>query len=389
MGNPLTAFVILDRGYTGHEHLLGVALIHMNGRLYDPKLHRFLSPDNYVQDPLNTQNFNRYGYVLNNPLSHVDPSGELFWFVPVLIIIGKAALIGAGIGAASYTASVAFSKGGFDNWNWGQFGKSAGIGAISGVATAGIGAAFGHATGTLLNEVGRSLAHGLVNGGISEFTGGDFMQGFASGALGSLAGSGFQALGDFAKTGVATIGFSALSGGVGAELTGGDFWRGAATGATVATLNHFGGKVLGNDPTQKTLDDLKATSEAIGYTADGATIFMGTYKGKKFYYTNINGNIKWIPTSKITSVISNAGKVGLGVGLAADVFSFVSGNQSGTQTVLSMSWAGGTALLNLGLRGNIFSGLLYNALFTDFAQPARPIYYRAPFGLPDNTRVTK
>ena len=48
----------------------------MNGRLYDPVLHRFLQPDNYVQDPFNTQNFNRYGYVLNNPLKYTDPSGE-------------------------------------------------------------------------------------------------------------------------------------------------------------------------------------------------------------------------------------------------------------------------------------------------------------------------
>ncbi|MCV9930947.1 FG-GAP-like repeat-containing protein [Flavobacterium sp. LS1R47] len=76
-GNTLTGLTILDRGYTGHEHLQSVGLIHMNGRLYDPKLHRFLQPDNYVQDPGNTQNYNRYGYVLNNPLKYIDPSGEL------------------------------------------------------------------------------------------------------------------------------------------------------------------------------------------------------------------------------------------------------------------------------------------------------------------------
>jgi hypothetical protein len=48
----------------------------MNGRLYDPLLHRFLQPDNNIQDPSNTQNYNRYGYVLNNPLKYIDPSGE-------------------------------------------------------------------------------------------------------------------------------------------------------------------------------------------------------------------------------------------------------------------------------------------------------------------------
>lgn len=68
--------MLIDRGYTGHEHLVGVGLINMNGRLYDPAMHRFLSPDNNLQDPLNTQNYNRYSYVLNNPLNNTDPSGE-------------------------------------------------------------------------------------------------------------------------------------------------------------------------------------------------------------------------------------------------------------------------------------------------------------------------
>jgi len=63
------------RGFTGHEHLDPVGLIHMNGRVYDPELGRFLSPDPVVQAPYNTQNYNRYSYVWNNPLSLVDPSG--------------------------------------------------------------------------------------------------------------------------------------------------------------------------------------------------------------------------------------------------------------------------------------------------------------------------
>ncbi|PIF01424.1 MAG: hypothetical protein CR994_02410 [Maribacter sp.] len=55
---------LLGRGYTGHEHFFEVSLIHMNGRMYDAQLGRFLSPDNHVQDPFSTQNYNRYGYVL-------------------------------------------------------------------------------------------------------------------------------------------------------------------------------------------------------------------------------------------------------------------------------------------------------------------------------------
>jgi hypothetical protein len=50
----------------------------MNGRVYDPCLARFLQVDNFVQNDRNTQNLNRYSYVLNNPLTFSDPSGELF-----------------------------------------------------------------------------------------------------------------------------------------------------------------------------------------------------------------------------------------------------------------------------------------------------------------------
>lgn len=65
----------LYRGYTGHEHLKEFALINMNGRMYDPVLARFLSPDKLLQNSSNTQNYNGYSYVLNNPLKYTDPSG--------------------------------------------------------------------------------------------------------------------------------------------------------------------------------------------------------------------------------------------------------------------------------------------------------------------------
>jgi RHS repeat-associated protein len=72
--NVPTSF-LFDRGYTGHEHLDKFGLINMNGRVYDPALGRFLSPDPFIQDATNLQNFNRYSYCLNNPLKYTDPSG--------------------------------------------------------------------------------------------------------------------------------------------------------------------------------------------------------------------------------------------------------------------------------------------------------------------------
>ena len=70
----------------------------MNGRLYDPRLHRFLQPDNNLQEPYNTQNYNRYGYVLNNPLKYTDPSGEFTWsdLVSGLAIVAGAILVVVG-----------------------------------------------------------------------------------------------------------------------------------------------------------------------------------------------------------------------------------------------------------------------------------------------------
>lgn len=74
-----------NRGYTGHEMMPEFGLVNMNGRLYDPLLGRFLSPDNYVQLPDNSQSYNRYSYCLNNPLKYIDPSGELFGIDDLLI----------------------------------------------------------------------------------------------------------------------------------------------------------------------------------------------------------------------------------------------------------------------------------------------------------------
>ncbi|MFA0115083.1 RHS repeat-associated core domain-containing protein [Vibrio sp. 10N.261.46.E11] len=69
---------ITNRGYTGHEEIVEVGLVHMNGRVYDQELGRFISPDPFIQAPYISSSFNRYSYVLNNPLKFVDPSG--YWW---------------------------------------------------------------------------------------------------------------------------------------------------------------------------------------------------------------------------------------------------------------------------------------------------------------------
>jgi RHS repeat-associated protein len=66
-----------NRGYTGHEQLGdGLCLVNMNARIYDPTIGRFMSPDDMIPDAYNGQNFNRYTYVDDNPLSYTDPTGH-------------------------------------------------------------------------------------------------------------------------------------------------------------------------------------------------------------------------------------------------------------------------------------------------------------------------
>lgn len=162
LGNDLAAFLVLDRGFTGHEHLLGVGLIHMNGRLYDPKLHRFLSPDNFVQDPYNTQTYNRYSYAMNNPLMFTDPNGEFIW---AFFAVG--ALIGALTGGVSYVAS-AIRTG---DWSWSGLGMSMLTGAVIGGVTGGVNPA-----GLISNSLGTIFATAFVGGFMpsANFSIGDF-----------------------------------------------------------------------------------------------------------------------------------------------------------------------------------------------------------------------
>jgi RHS repeat-associated protein len=63
------------RGFTGHEDDEELGLVNMKGRLYDPKVGRFLTGDPSVSHPGYGQSWNPYSYVLNNPLAFTDPTG--------------------------------------------------------------------------------------------------------------------------------------------------------------------------------------------------------------------------------------------------------------------------------------------------------------------------
>lgn len=85
--NTGSASALLPRGFTGHEMLDGTDTIHMNGRMYDPQLGRFLQADPFVQIPTHLQSWNPYSYVDNNPLTYNDPSGYLIGAIAAAVAV--------------------------------------------------------------------------------------------------------------------------------------------------------------------------------------------------------------------------------------------------------------------------------------------------------------
>ena len=217
--NVTSDYVGYHRGFCGHEMMPEFGLINMNGRLYDPALGRFLSPDNFVQMPDNSQSFNRYSYCLNNPLKYTDPSGELFG-------IDDAVLAFAIFNAASSMMQAAYN--GQSVW------KAGALSLLSSATSYGIGSAFG-AVGGFGKEMLRAGAHGLAGGAISALGGGSFWSGFSSSALASGIGSFAQGVHMNQALMVAS---TTAMGGLGAWATGGDVLAGAMQGFNIGLLNH-------------------------------------------------------------------------------------------------------------------------------------------------------
>jgi RHS repeat-associated protein len=71
----LAGTMLTDKLFTGQRDV-GLGIYHYGARFYSPKLGRFLSPDTIVPGAANPQAFNRYSYVLGNPLKYIDPTGH-------------------------------------------------------------------------------------------------------------------------------------------------------------------------------------------------------------------------------------------------------------------------------------------------------------------------
>lgn len=234
--------LVLDRGYTSHEHFFEVGIIHMNGRLYDPLLRRFLNADENIQDPANTQNYNKYAYVLNNPLMYNDPSGE---FV-MLIAVGIAVITSV---ATDYYLNRPI--------NLPALAQSVIFAVLSAKVSTAIGNLFeagGKVAAALKgwSAVAKAGAHAVAQGTLSWMQGGNFLSGALAGGFASIStdvlGGAIKKSGEFSI--LRSRGFAMLtgtvSGGIGSVLGGANFWVGAGQGLMVTTFNYLAHQIKYN-----------------------------------------------------------------------------------------------------------------------------------------------
>ena len=237
---------VTTRGFTGHEMLDGTGFIHMNGRVFDPYLARFVSADPLIQAPSNTQSYNRYSYTFNNPMKYTDPSGYSSWtdfrdfftgrdFMqaiaknPIMnsLVQAGGCFIAQGLCPlflAAYNSSQTYHL-------TGDLGLAVKNGAISGLsawASQGIG------NSATLGIEQQVLLSGLVGGLTSVAQGGDFGPGFMTAGVSTAFAPGIQSV--TSNNVVAGMLVGALVGGTISEATGGKFKNGAASGAFAQLL---------------------------------------------------------------------------------------------------------------------------------------------------------
>ena len=235
----------MDRGFGGHEQLDILDMVNMGGRMYDPYMGRFLTPDPYVQAPDNTQSLNRYAYCLNNPLSLADPTGYLsmgsFFSAAVGIAVGVetfgigSGVLGAVLSGACAGASSAFASTLMNGANFWTATKSAFVGGCWG--------ALGGAVNYGIGEIGggwmaRVALHSVADGSMEALQGGHWEHGLMTGLVSAGGGELLSGYGS-QRSDAQMLAGTAILGGVVSEIGGGKFANGAMTAAFQMMYNHF------------------------------------------------------------------------------------------------------------------------------------------------------
>lgn len=317
--NNAIAGVNTDRGYTNHEHLEELGLIHMNGRIYDPVLGRFMSADPHIQAPADLQSYNRYSYVMNNPLGLTDPSGyfSLFGYkilpglfnnknAKVAVVAAAAIYTGGLVQSAIYnsiagSAAMSATAAGTTLTSY-QVGAMYAGSMAAGGATAG--AVIGAATGGTLQSTLRGAVYGAVSGGVA----GTFAQ---AGMLGQMIGSGVNGYMQTGNPQGFIRGF--VSGGIPQDLGFDQAYlnNGAANISIGIVLDGIrGGIVSGNSEGAKMGIVYGQFNNAVGHSIGVTTGEYKEFKGGAFIYVRggggaitlgnvINGGVWWLSEPNI------------------------------------------------------------------------------------------
>jgi RHS repeat-associated protein len=266
-----------ERGFTGHQQLDEVGLVHMNGRIFDPTLGRFLQGDPLIQDAGNLQNYDRFGYCYGNPMSCSDPSGFDFWSSlvrssPVLsslkrldnfiaksiyqsirnmpgqrsidnfmlsnewaysIGMAAASYYGGPIGAAFVSGYTTYVQ---TDGDIGASRKSAGVSFATALAFSAVGT-YVPSTGYANAGFWNAVAHAAVGCASAEASGGSCRAGALSGGISAGFSNAFGSVGGGDAGNIAA---QMVVGGTASVLGGGKFSNGAITAAMGYIFNYLG-----------------------------------------------------------------------------------------------------------------------------------------------------
>jgi hypothetical protein len=329
-----------------------MGLVHMNGRIYDPLVGRFMSADPIIQAPSMLQSYNRYAYVMNNPLNLTDPSGYS-WFTRLMHLGDRISSIGVSLGSPYlYHKSVNFLSG-----QGGYQLKSAALGYVSLFCGPAIAVCAGGLQGALARGYGAShddaLAAGVLAGisaaaftaagdvGSTKYNFGEYSwQHYAAhatagcvtsvaggGRCGAGAGSAVIGLGVTENTrgggwNVVTRGIAAaVAGGVGSVIAGGKFENGARTAAYGYLYNCMTHgcaiEKAWQDTQQVVVDGLISALDSIAsfYTDVAITALPGGAIAKLPRLVEIAGGFK-VSETYLNYLAAN-GRSGMPVGLIA------------------------------------------------------------------------
>ncbi|WOD30083.1 RHS repeat-associated core domain-containing protein [Alloalcanivorax xenomutans] len=323
-----------SKGYTGHEMLDDVGIIHMGGRIYDPTIGRFLSADPVIKGLDQVESYNRYSYALNNPMSITDPSGYSWlsktWkklrnsikkrmgivlavFNPQMAIaevtsryagkemarfaarnkyagevFGIVGMVGCSIGTGG-GAGACFSA--YQSWVAGAVTYGSGAPIEKALLAGAKSAALAYADARVNKFIGRQdlrwynsgIAHGARGAAFARMRGADVRSGLIGGMTEGMLGDHIEDWTDGKPAlGAAVAGL--ISGSV-SEATGGKFMVGAATGAMGYLFNQMSTKEERNSPSWERFKQYIKEHVRVGWLASftlkrgaGITIDLGSAK---------------------------------------------------------------------------------------------------------------